>query len=186
MKTRILALTLALLFVVQLAYATVPSVTTADLYTAEVTKLDGTPVANVGAAIDPMTPTSIEVLNDITAATAGGQSITSGYFAGQQVAIRNVLPAGTDLNALQLKELASLTVPGYTQDMGDLKLTLSFPTTFDMFKPVVVLVGLVVGDVIIWQVVPAVVNVDGSITIDMPAALLLQVQAGNAVISILQ
>ena len=184
MKTRILILTLALLCVVQLAYAT-PSVTTADLYTAQTTKLDGTP-AYVGAAIDPLTLTAIETLNDITAAMAGGQSITSTYFAGQQVAIRDILPAGTDMNALQLKELASLTVPYYTPDMGDLKLTLSFPTVFDTLKPVVVLVGIVVGDVTIWHVVPAVVNFDGSITIDMPADLLAQVQAGNAVISVLQ
>ena len=187
MKTRILILTLALLFVVQLAYATVPSVTTADLYDVEVTKLDGSPAPDgLVAIVIPYTTTALTVLEEVNAAVAGNQPVVPAYFADQQEDLQAVLPLGTDLNDLQLKELDNLYFSGYTQDMGDLKAKLTFPTQFVYGKPVAVLIGLVVGDVVVWEVVPAVVNFDGSITIDMSSELLLKVQAGNAVISVLQ
>lgn len=186
MKTRILILALALLFVVQIAYAT-PSVTTTDLYNEEVNLLGGAQ-APLGLIIDviPETQTAQNVLEDVTAAIAGGQPVVTAYFADQQADLLAVLPVGTDLNTLQLMELENLYVSGYTADMGDLQAKLTFPTMFVFGKPVAVLVGLVTGDVVVWEVVPAVVNADGSITVNMTSELLLKVQAGTAVISVLQ
>ena len=187
MKIRILTLALALLFVVQIASAaTVPSRRTADLYIVKVTKLDGSAIpAGLVITLVPETETVRTILAKVTAAIAGNKSVVSSFFADQQEAIRKVLPAGTGLNALQLKELTSLLVSGYTEDLGALVFRLTFPAKFEVDKPLVVMVGLVEGDQITWLVFAGVADQDGNVIVTLPAELLLKIQAGNAVISIL-
>lgn len=188
MKTRILTLALALLFIVQVASAAaIPSVTTGDLYTVEVTKADGSPVpAGLVIMVIPETETALAELEKVIDAMKGDKPVTKSYFAPQQVKIRKVLRAKTDLKALQLKELDTLYVSSYTESLGDLTARLTFPTLFEADKPVVVMVGLVGEKFITWEALADVANGDGSINVILTKDLLLAVLAGNAIIAVLQ
>lgn len=179
MKTRILTLTLALLLVVQLAYATVavPSSTNEGLYNVTVN----------GFVIQTAMSTneSIAVLANVTAAMKEGNApVVSKYFKDERKAIQAVLPAGTNANALQLMELSPFPVFNNTAG-GDLTATFTFPTQF-VAKPLVVMVGQVVGNKTTWSVLKGFVNSDGSFNVTLPANLLRNVSGGTAVISIMQ
>lgn len=188
MKKILLTLALALVLAVQFtaAFATA-SPTTADLYKVELAKPDGSPApAGLLIAAIPETETALKVLEDV-AETTQGQPVVPSYFADQAEDIAKVLPEGTDAAALKLNELASLVVSGYEADMGDIAARLSFPTLFDATKPVLVLVGLVEGEEVVWEVVQqAGADAEGKVIVLFPSELLLKVQAGNAVIAVLQ
>ena len=163
MRTRVFIFTLALLLIVQGTAAATPSRTIADLYTVEITKADGTPVPD-GLAMKtvPETDNALATLEDIKA----------------------VLPAETDTSALQLRELTSMLIPGYTQDVGDLRGKFTFPTRFTAGKSLVVRVGLIDGGKTNWVNLADTANEAGSVVVRLPKALLAQAAAGNAVIAV--
>ncbi|HSK68161.1 MAG TPA: hypothetical protein VLA21_02755, partial [Candidatus Limnocylindria bacterium] len=148
---------------------------------------DGSPAPDgLVIALVPETEAVAQVLADIVQ-QAQGLPVTSTYFATYQEAIQGVLPEGADLAALELQELTGLVVSGYEEAMGDVAVRFGFPTLFDPLKPVVVLVGLAEGDGVTWQVLEfAVSNADGGVDTIFPAELLLAVQAGQALIAVLQ
>ncbi|MDD4711304.1 MAG: hypothetical protein PHD27_08565 [Eubacteriales bacterium] len=179
-RTLSLILVMALVLVVPFASASSPSVDNDAMY-------DVIPgVESVIITVLPETETSQEVLADITAAIEGDKPVVSAYFAEQALDIQALLPVGTDVDTLKLFELATLMVSGYTADMGPLTVKLTFPTAFEYGKPVVVMVGLVQGEDIVWEALIGSVDFEGNLLVTMPADLLLKVQAGEAVVAVLQ
>ena len=186
MKNRLLLTIVSLLMVASLAMASVPSPTANDLYNATLTMPDGSPAPEgLSVSLVPENETTAQLLLKIMQAMQG-QPIVNTYFADVLEAIRAVLPEGTDLAALQLHELAALAVNGCPENICDLVLCLTCPTLFDTLKPVAVLVGLVENDRVNWHVLRAAPNARGGVDVTLPSALLLSIQAGNAVFAILQ
>ena len=70
--------------------------------------------------------------------------------------------------------------------MGPIAVKLAFPTLFEVGKPVVVMVGLVQGEEIVWEALLGTAQADGSVLVTMPGELLVKVQAGEAVVAVLQ
>ena len=189
MKKRTVSLVLVMAMMLVLPFAASaansPSVTNDALY--NVGGLQALPgVENVVIEIVPETPAAVKLLEEVTAAVEGDKPVVSAFFAEQTAAVGALLPAGTDLDALQLKELAGLRVSGYTADMGPIAVKLAFPTLFEVGKPVVVMVGLVQGEEIVWEALLGTAQADGSVLVTMPGELLVKVQAGEAVVTVLQ
>lgn len=188
MKKRTVSLVLVMAMMLVLPFAasaSSPSVTNNALYnTAGLQALPG--VESVVIEIVPETPAAVKLLADVTAAVEGDKPVVSTFFAEQADAVKALLPAGTDADALKLFELAGLRVSGFTPDMGAIAVQLAFPTLFEVGKPVVVMVGLVEGDVITWEALLGTAQADGSVLVTMPGELLASVQAGEAVVTVLQ
>lgn len=170
---------IVLISLLTMAFDTVPSITTGGLYSGSSDSDDPS------ITVSPDAPEVQNLLEQINQFLEGEKPV-SDFFDGQQAAMQAALPEGASLEDLALQELASLDVSNYTPNgAGGLDVTLKFPTKFDPDKPVLVMIGLMVGDEIIWEPFPAEVDEDGNIKLLLSDEQLLKIQAGNAVIAVL-
>lgn len=93
-----------------------------------------------------------------------------------------------DITGMELQEVSTLVVEGYKASIGEVHLTLTFPTTFKAGEPVLVMVGLVNGgEVTEWICIEAEVNDEGQITMFVSADIMNKIQeADEAVIVVMQ
>lgn len=155
MRNRVVVLALILILIAHGGYAAGPSSTMGNLYTVEVTNTDGTPVPDgLDIITVPETKTTLAILEQ----------------------------TGTD--ALELRELAGLLAPGYTEDMGDLRGRFAFPTRFGGGMPLVARVGLVAGERINWVTLADAANEDGNVVVTLPREILGQIRGDNAVFAV--
>lgn len=100
--------------------------------------------------------------------------------AGNAVALKDIL--GTE--DLNVYEFVPVVTGNFDENIGDVTATLLFATPYAADAKVVVMIGLVNGDVIDWTALEGTVNADGAVEVVFPAALVAAIQNGTALLAV--
>lgn len=176
-------LALTLTFAIGASYAT-PSKTASDLTQIGNTNLPGV-VVYVTTSQESVDAANA-VMKEFAAKAAAG--VTAAGFFGEalQAVIAAAFPAGKDLSALAVNELAPLAISGYAAGMGDVIAPFQFATVYQAGQTVVPLLGFVGADgVVEWHVLQAEVVEGGIVNITFPADLALRMMSEITVLAIL-
>lgn len=192
MNKKLISLVLCVLLVLTCAnaFAAVPSKTTQDMASVK-DVASSTYVGEVKATFsltDGNVQATSDELDKIADYVAMGGVSTVSYFGTEVVdAIAQLLPE-VDLDNLELNEIAPLTVADYDEAYGDLAITFSFATVYAQDQAVVALIGIESAETqeIVWTPAEAEVQMDGSVQVVLPQALLVELAAAqNSMITIL-
>lgn len=186
-KTIGLILTVALLGMSCLAFASVPSKTTKDM---------GGVSAIVDANQNVITGLNIDLSKESEAATKELQKIfthvtannapPATYFSDAvRSQIQTRLPDGFDIDTMDMNEFASLDINDDVVISDDIFVSFELATVYTRDQNVVALVGIQEGDNVVWIALETEVMDNGSLKIRFDAETLKKVQSGNAMLAIL-
>lgn len=115
-----------------------------------------------------------------------GATTAEAYFAdvkdaaGNAVALKDIL--GTE--ELNVYEFVPATAGNFDETTGDVAATLLFATPYAADAKVIVVVGVVNADAIEWTALEGTVNADGAVEVVFPAALVMAMQNGTALLAV--
>lgn len=168
LNKRFISMLLALLFVLTgfaFAEQAAPSVTVDSLIT--VTGAVSTSGAilpeSFKLAVAPKSETALKLTSEIDEAAKAAPVIN--YFGAETaISVAAKLPEGVSADTLKLAELTTITVSEYDESYADVVVTIAAAAEYADDTTVVVLVGVVTDDAIVWIPLDAVV-VDGQISV---------------------
>ena len=124
-------------------------------------------------------------LVDTTLAAIAGAANPVAYFGDAVKAEIAALLPGVNVDTLQLNELTAISVKNYSITNGSLTVNCVFPTKYTAGQKVVVMIGVQQNGTVSWMSFAGTVLNDGSVSVTLPADVLLRIQNGNAVIAVL-